>query len=271
MVSEVFDGRGQDGGSPAPRILFPLAQVEEGSSMVVARSVGEYAPNPDVPQGFSLHPDFSHLKVLLNEDGNPHVLVQPDGEMIHLANRDYDDTDLSLNKFLSGSLTAKLNSGTDPISVLDVGGGYKSSTAIEIGASNERFRVTNVDILLKNATPVSGKAPRNVTPVLGDARNLHVPDNSQDVVFSSRLLIYMNEEDFIAAFKEIVRVLKPGGEAILFDLPMEAGRSTRLTQRLSRELNVDVPDWEIESFIGIGYVVLVSKPEKLEKSVAAEV
>ncbi len=267
MVSEIFDGRGQDGGSPKQRILVPLAQVEDGANLVVARSVGEYTPNPNVPHGYSLHPEFSHLRIEIGGNGRPHALVSPRGESILLTNRYFDQTDLSLNGYLSHGLNRLGNSEAESVSILEIGGGNESTCAVQIGAGDNRFQVTNVDILLKDTVEAWGPAPRNVRPILGDARNLPVPDGSQDLVYSSRLLMYLEEEDFIAAFREIVRVMKTGGEAVLFDFPYEGGRTTRLTQRLSWELGVDVFDWDLESDIGIGYVLLVSKPEKTARQV----
>jgi len=117
----------------------------------------------------------------------------------------------------------------------------------------------SVGEMFKGTVEGWGNARQNVTPVLGDARKIPVSDESQDLAYSSRVLMYLGEEDFIAAFREIVRVLKPGGEAVLFDFPFDSGRTTRLTQRLSWELGVNVPYWDLESNIGIGYVLLVSK------------
>ncbi|MBP9716755.1 MAG: class I SAM-dependent methyltransferase [Candidatus Levybacteria bacterium] len=260
MVSEVFDGRGQDGGSPKQRILVPLAQVEEGSNMVVARSVGEHTPNPDVPQGYSLHPDFSHLKINVNGNGKPTGLIPPSNEIILLMNRYLDETDYSLNGFLSHALRDKTESADSAISVLEVGGGYESLCAIGIGAGDPSIAITNVDIFLQNAVQGWGSRPGNVTPILADARDIPLPDDSQDIVYSSRLLQYLEADDFTAAFREIVRVMKPGGEAVLFDCPFEAGRRMSLVNRLAWESGLRVYDWD--SNIGIGTVLTFSKPEK---------
>lgn len=260
MVSETFDGRSQDGGSPNQRILVPLTQVEEGLNMVVARSIGEYAPNPDVPQGYSLHPDFSHLKINVNGDGEPIGLISPSNEIIFLMNRYFDETDYSLSGFLSYALRNKTQSAESAISVLEVGGGYKSFCAIGIGAGDPSIAITNVDIFLQNAVEGWGSAPGNVTPILADARDIPLPDDSQDIVYSSRLLQYLETDDFTLAFREIVRVMKPGGEAVLFDCPFEAGRRMSLVNRLGWELGLIVYEWD--SNIGIGTVFTFSKPEK---------
>jgi SAM-dependent methyltransferase len=51
--------------------------------------------------------------------------------------------------------------------------------------------------------------------VVADARRLPFPDESFDVVFSYSVLQHLRKEDVLAALREVRRVLKPGGRALI--------------------------------------------------------
>ena len=51
--------------------------------------------------------------------------------------------------------------------------------------------------------------------VVGDARHLPFADESVDVVFSYSVFQHFSKRDSLAAFDEIGRVLKPGGESLI--------------------------------------------------------
>lgn len=243
--------------------LIPLAEVALGADVVVSRSVGEYMTMPHVPKGYSLHPSFSNINIRFRSS-YPSSLVPPDAEEILLKNRYFADTDYSLNYFLGGTIGRRVDVESGPISVLEVGGGYESRCAIEIG-SGDGIQVTNVDIFLRNEVQARGNAARNVTPILADARDLPLPDESQHIVYSSRLLQYLARDDFIAAFREIARVMMPEGDAVLFDSPpYKGGRKMALTKRLSRELGVIMNEWE--SNIEGCKVITLFKPKKSIRS-----
>ena len=66
--------------------------------------------------------------------------------------------------------------------------------------------------------------------VVGDARHLPFADESVDVVFSYSVFQHFSKRDALAAFEEIGRVLKPGGELADPDgepLRREAASGTR--------------------------------------------
>ncbi len=78
-----------------------------------------------------------------------------------------------------------------------------------------------VEIALRNASEYA----RKPTYVIGDAQSMQFADASFDSVFSSASLHEWN--DPIAVFKEISRVLKPGGTYYIVDVRRDMSRHTR--------------------------------------------
>ena len=130
--------------------------------------------------------------------------------------------------------------------VLDVGCGRG---LLLIGAAKrlQTGRATGVDLwsdstpdaLRDNAT-AEGALPK-IKIETADARQLPFPDASFDVVLSSGVLHLL--PDWAKALKEMVRVLKPGGQVRIFDVS-GAGDYAKDLQALGlTEVAVSAPSW----------------------------
>jgi SAM-dependent methyltransferase len=87
--------------------------------------------------------------------------------------------------------------------VLEIGAGYcefinniqsKYKTAVDINPDIKNYAASNVNIVL------------NSTNLMSD-----IPDNSVDMVFASNLFEHLTREEILATFREVYRVLAPGG------------------------------------------------------------
>ncbi len=101
-------------------------------------------------------------------------------------------------------------------SVLDVGAG-PGHIALAVQRRCPDARVVAFD---GNADRLTGEAASaDLDPIIrqwGDARDLPFPDGAFDLVYSRLLLQYVGERD--RAIAEMVRVTKPGGVVVLYDL-----------------------------------------------------
>lgn len=171
----------------------------------------------------------------------PHSLEGGDDQIV-IVNRDFDEVDGILDFLPSRAISERIAQGKIPVSVLDVGGGWKSKATSQLA---RRFgvdvSVTNLDILF----------PRGVTfgrvkAVLGDASSMPVASESQDVVYSTYVFTYFSEARSRAALSEIARVLKPGGVAfILEDIFCKMPKDDTVIQELEKTLGLNVIVHEI--------------------------
>lgn len=117
--------------------------------------------------------------------------------------------------------------------VLDIGAG-RGLMAIGAAKRAPNGRVIALD--LWSAKDLSGNTPDglrrnaaveragNVEVVTGDARDLQFPDASVDVVVSVFCIHNIEPKtDRLSACREIARVLKPGGVAMIADFPGMSG------------------------------------------------
>ena len=87
-----------------------------------------------------------------------------------------------------------------------------------IAAGRRGYAPTGIDPSLKGvqaARRVAEQLGVDADYVVGDARRLPFPDASFDVVFSYSVFQHFSKQDALAAFDEIGRVLKPGGESLI--------------------------------------------------------
>ncbi|WP_321423175.1 class I SAM-dependent methyltransferase [uncultured Methanobacterium sp.] len=99
-----------------------------------------------------------------------------------------------------------------------------AGTAIEVGSGSgslslamtriTSFKIYSMDISPEMCQIASKSIEREglmdrITPKLGDVHQMPFPDEFADVIFSIGSIIFWN--DLTVAFKEIYRVLKPGG------------------------------------------------------------
>lgn len=87
-----------------------------------------------------------------------------------------------------------------------------------VAAARRGYAPTGIDPSLKGvqaARRVAEQLGVAAEYVVGDARRLPFPDASFDVVFSYSVFQHFSKQDALAAFDEIGRVLKPGGESLI--------------------------------------------------------
>jgi ubiquinone/menaquinone biosynthesis C-methylase UbiE len=127
--------------------------------------------------------------------------------------------------------------------VLDVGTGPGSVPRL-IAAAHPEFVVEGVDLsaeMIAVATEAAqasqAAGDRDVRFQVGDVAALPYPDGSVDLVISSLSLHHW--EDPAAGLRDIVRVLRPGGRAWIYDLRPTVGRSARLASALPAEVSVE--------------------------------
>jgi SAM-dependent methyltransferase/uncharacterized protein YbaR (Trm112 family) len=99
--------------------------------------------------------------------------------------------------------------------LLDVGCNWGRWT---LAASAAGYRVVGIDPSLDAiaaAKRVSAQLEREAEYLVADARHLPFPDASFDVGFSYSVLQHFGKEDALRALREIRRVLRPGGRALV--------------------------------------------------------
>jgi SAM-dependent methyltransferase len=87
-----------------------------------------------------------------------------------------------------------------------------------VAAARRGYAATGIDPSLKGvqaACRVADQLGVDAQYVVGDARHLPFADASVDVVFSYSVFQHFSKRDSLAAFDEIGRVLKPGGESLI--------------------------------------------------------
>ena len=108
--------------------------------------------------------------------------------------------------------------------VLDVGSGTGDDTrrlAELVGPSGETIGIDSSSVMVQEATRRAAEEDAPARFQIGDALDLDFEDESFDRVWSERLFIWL--EDPYRAFREIVRVTRPGGRIVLSTYDTDSG------------------------------------------------
>jgi ubiquinone/menaquinone biosynthesis C-methylase UbiE len=116
--------------------------------------------------------------------------------------------------------------GQSGLHIVDIGAG-PGGLAVALAKMFPDGRITTVDIDADMASLATARMAREgvggrVRVSLGDVAALPLPDHSVDLVTSSFSVHHW--PDAVAGFSEVHRVLRPGGRAIIYDLPDWWGR-----------------------------------------------
>lgn len=129
--------------------------------------------------------------------------------------------------------------------ILDVGGGGEGIIGLLMGQE-----VVAIDMLLEELTETENQALK----VVMEARDLKFIDESFTVATVYFTFMYIPEEDFEAIFREIWRVLKPGGEVLIWDAIVKVPPEEREKKQFVVILKTHFPDGR-ENQTGYGGIV----------------
>ena len=139
--------------------------------------------------------------------------------------------------------------------ILDVGGGgegiiglLKGSDVVAIDMRKDELEETTNDAL----------------KVVMDARELKFIDESFTVATVYFTFMYIPEDDFADIFKEIWRVLKPGGELFIWDAIFEVPPEEREKKRFVAILKTHFPNG-MENQTGYGGIIRDQQPNMFLK------
>lgn len=130
--------------------------------------------------------------------------------------------------------------------VLDVGCGIGHMAlrfAESVGPSGQVFGIDKSEVFIREAHRRAQQRNLAVEFKVCDAQQIDLPDQSIDICWIERVLMYVERPEQV--IDEMVRVLKPGGRLIMFDFDYDATiidvRNRELTRRIVRILSDSVP------------------------------
>lgn len=110
--------------------------------------------------------------------------------------------------------------------VLDVGCGGGYLARVLAAAVGPDGRVTGIDPSAAAVGYARRRAPASCSFAVGAAQRLDLPDRSFDVVTSTLAAHHIPDEERVAAFGEMFRVLRPGGALLAADFRPGGRRHT---------------------------------------------
>lgn len=133
--------------------------------------------------------------------------------------------------------------------IVDIGTG-PGRLPIEIAKRVKKARLFGIDLspdMIKLARKNADEAGvgKRVEFRVSSASDTGLKDNSMDLVLSTNTLHHLSEP--VKAFNEIYRILKPGGEAWLFDGRKDASRAEFMETVRTLDLADDIPALSIIS------------------------
>ncbi len=139
------------------------------------------------------------------------ALVSDEGKIISLENRSFQAVDEWLGNLISSGIEAKIREQEGrKINILDLGSGTDSVACKDIGNKyGNQVNVVGLDLFPQ----IPGEAGTSV--IQGNIASLPFKDESFDFVFSHKALVFLEHKSDETVVKEINRVLKPGGYAVL--------------------------------------------------------
>lgn len=185
----------------------------------------------DLGNGFFVGPEslqrglYPHWGILWGEE-----------EAFLLTERDFPSINGSLLGLPDRLIRERIERGYVP-TVLDLGGGRDGTSARYI-ADKYPSTVLNVDIVAVN------EQTGRYSSRQGDLRALPVNPSSIDVAYSHQVFPYFSEENRTKVLEETVRVLRPGGVAIL-DVDARGQTSNPWRKEVSM-LTEDKPGLKVE-------------------------
>lgn len=121
-------------------------------------------------------------------------------------------------------------SNKSPQAILDIGTGT-ATLSIMMKQTYPQAKITGLDGDEKILAIARGKVQQqklNIDLIQGMSYQLPFHDNHFDVITSSLMLHHLRDEDKVRTFKEVLRVLKPGGEFCIADWGKPDTTSSRL-------------------------------------------
>lgn len=119
--------------------------------------------------------------------------------------------------------------------VLEIGCGPNINTPHWVDSAAECHGIDLSEVAIEQAWKRLGSRPENVHLAVMNAESMDFEDNAFDVVCGKGIIHHLNTE---AAYKEVARVLKPGGRAIFIE-PMGHNPFINLYRRLTPNMRTE--------------------------------
>jgi SAM-dependent methyltransferase len=210
-----------------------------------------------------------------SETGKPSYLVHPgyrinltptiidiNGPGIYLDTivvnvRSHEGVDHILGKWVSHEIGKRITGGEVPVETLDIGGGSDSTAAIGFKKKfGDAISIANLDLVLREDLDSQG-----VERVLGRADEIPLPDASRSVIYSTNAFMWMRREMQERALREIARVMKPGGRALIHQQLFPAHSNPEPLRGLGVDANVfNAAQISRDGNSGIGLMLVIDKP-----------
>lgn len=173
------------------------------------------------------------------------------------TNRDHETVDYILGKWVSHEIRKRIKGGVVPVETLDIGGGSDSGAAIGFKKKfGDDISIANLDLVLREDLD-----PQGVERILGRADEIPLPDASKDVFYSSFAFLWMSREMQEGALREIVRVMKSGGRALIHQQLFPVYSFPEPLRGLGVNANVfNASQISRDGISGIGLMLVIDKP-----------